>query len=371
MKKVLVTIGVIAVIAIGFFVWLNKAGKKQEVRIGVIIPLTGDYANYGNNIKNALEICFEDIMQEKNKYEYKLIFEDDQAKPKMATSAINKLIFTDNVKIIIGGFTSSSSVAIEPIAEQNQVLLFSPSTSTPILTSNTPYFFRNYPSDETQAKGYAEMISNKFGLKTVSTVYSMSDYGMFANEVFAEKISELGGSVLGQHGYPPNTKDFRTIIAKLKKENPKGVMLLGYYNEITPLLMQARSLDFKTQFFGQEGIESEELLNIAKESAEGLIYFVPNFDPESPYANDFVNKYVEKHGSEPENFGAHAYDVLKILWQLIEQFGNNPEVIKDEIVKIKNYNGVSGITSFDEDGNIIESHIMVKTINNNKFKMYE
>jgi branched-chain amino acid transport system substrate-binding protein len=368
-KKIFITIGVIAVVAIGVVVWRNNS-KKQEVKIGVIIPLTGESAEYGVNIKNALEICYNDITQENNKYEYKLIFEDDQAQPKTAISAINKLIFTDKVKYIIGGFTSSSSVAINPVAEQNHVLLFSPSSSTPKLTTNTPYFFRNWPSDETQAKIYAELVYEKFDKKKVSTVYSLSDYGMFANSIFSQQINDLGGSILGQHGYAPNNKDFKTIIAKLKQEKPEGVMLLGYYNEMGAFLMQARSLGLCTQFFGQEGIESNDLINVAKEGAEGLIYFVPNFDPDNQTATDFVQKYTTKYGKEPEVFGAHAYDVLKIYRQLIERFEDNPEIVKSEIIKIKNYNGVSGITSFDEEGNAIQP-LMMKIITNKKFILYK
>lgn len=356
-------------IVLSVIIGVLSCNDKHEVKIGVILPLTGDYAEYGNNIKNALEICYEDINQEPSKYTYKLIFEDDQAQPKTAISVINKLIFTDRVKYVIGGFTSSSSVAIYPIAEQNKVLLFSPSSSTPELTYNTPYFFRNWPSDETQVKAYAEYIYQKFGKKDVSTVYSLSDYGMFANDIFSKYFTEIGGNSKGQYGYYPNNKDFRTIIAKVKKAMPDAVMLLGYYSEMGQFLKQSKNLGLNVQFFGQEGIESNNLIEIAKEGAEGLIYFVPNFDSNNESAIRFVDNYKRKFGREPEVFGAHAYDVLKIYWSLIEQFGDNPEIIKSEITNIKDYNGISGITSFDKDGNAIQP-LMIKMIHNNKFVCY-
>lgn len=363
------------ILKIAFFILILcfvgcKSPDNNIVKIGVIIPLTGDYAEYGKNIKNALEICCEEFEHSKNKYKYELIFEDDQAQPKIAISAMEKLVNTDKVKYVIGGFTSSSSVAISPIAEKNKVILFSPSSSTPKLSYNTPYFFRNWPSDEIQAKEYANYTFNQFKKSNVSTVYSISDYGMYANQTFSEHFNKLGGEIVGQYGYSPDNKDFKTIIAKLIKDKPDAVWLFGYYSEMGPFLKQARSLGLKTQFFGQEGIESVELLNIAKEGANGLIYFVPSFNQENPNAKEFSQKYQQKYGKDPEVFGAHAYDVLNIYHLLIEQFENNPEIIKDEIINIKNYSGVSGITSFDEEGNAIQS-LMIKIINNHQFTLYK
>ena len=147
------------------FTVLLLFGCKQNnniVKIGVIIPLTGEYADYGKNIQYALTIAKDEISKEKNKYHYELLYEDDQADPKMAVSAIKKLISVNHVKFIIGGFTSSSSVAIYPIAEENKVILFSPSSSTPKLSTNTPYFFRNWPSDEIQAKKFADYTFDEF-----------------------------------------------------------------------------------------------------------------------------------------------------------------------------------------------------------------
>lgn len=342
---------------------------EKAINIGVVVPLTGDYAEYGKNIKTALEVGLEDISKMNNQYKYRLIFEDDQAQPKTAVSAINKLIYTDKVKYMIGGFTSASSVAMYPIAEKNKVILFSPSSSTPELSENTPYFFRNWPSDEIQAKEYASYTYNDFGKKKVSTVYSISDYGVFANKFFCETFSSLGGEILGQYGYYPNTKDFKTMISKIISENPDAVWLFGYYSEMGVFLKQAKNLGLNTQFFGQEGIEGEDLIETAGDGANGLIYFVPNFNESSVKAKDFISKYKKISLKAPEVFGAHAYDVLLIYHSLIEQFGDDVESVKNKIPYVK-YNGVSGSISFDKEGNSIQD-LMIKQIINKKFVSYE
>lgn len=343
---------------------------EKAINIGVVVPLTGDYAEYGKNIKTALEIGLEDISKMNNQYKYRLIFEDDQAQPKAAVSAINKLIYTDKVKYIIGGFTSASSVAMYPIAEKNKVILFSPSSSTPELSENTPYFFRNWPSDEIQAKEYASYTYNDFGKKKVSTVYSISDYGVFANKIFCETFLSLGGEVLGQYGYYPNTKDFKTMISKIISENPDAVWLFGYYSEMGVFLKQAKNLGLNTQFFGQEGIEGEDLIKTAGDGANGLIYFVPYFDASTDEAKQFISSYKKVTGHKPEVFGAHAYDVLMIYYNLIEKYGNNSDDIALGIPKIKNYEGLSGSISFDAEGNAVQD-LMIKIIKEQKFTEYD
>lgn len=343
--------------------------KEETVKIGVIVPLTGEYGEYGKNIQKALSIALEFISKEDNKFKYELIFEDDQAQPKVAVSAVKKLINIDKVKYIIGGFTSASSVAINPIAEKDSVILFSPSSSTPKLSEGTPYFFRNWPSDKVQAKKYAEYTYNKFQKKQISTVYSLSDYGVFANEIFRERFEELGGKVNGQYGYNPNNTDFRTIITKIIREKPDAVWLFGYYSEMGPFLKQAKEMGLKTQFFGQEGIESEQLIEVAGEGANGLIYFVPYFNPDEGKAKEFAEAYENKYHSAPEVFGAHAFDVIMIYVYLIEKFGNNSETVRKEITNIIDYNGISGITSFDKEGNAYQP-LMIKVIHNKTFINY-
>ena len=345
----------------------HAQGTTVQVRIGTVLPLTGSYAEYGQNVLTGLQIAAEE-MNRSGSLRLHLLAEDDQANPGKAVSALQKLISVDHVRFVIGGFTSSCSEAMYPIAERSGVLMFSPSTSTPNLTEDTPLFFRNWPSDGDQARVFAEETINRFKKKSASVLYSNSEYGVDVAALFREAYEGIGGKVAIEASYKPKATDFRGQIKRFLANPAECIWLFGYYSEMDHFLKQARELGLRTQFFGQEGIEGEELLKIAGEGAEGVIYFVPAFDPggESPKVHRFVRTFEAKRGHKPDVVAAHAYDALYILAESIQAVGLDPRTVAQHLPTVKDFPGVAGLTTLDKNGDA-KKPLMVKTVRNGKF----
>ena len=117
-----------------------------QLTIGAVLPMTGSYAEYGQNVFAALEVAADEVNRD-GSLQIRLVVEDDQANPAKAVAGLNKLANLDRVRFVIGGFTSSCSEAMYPVAEWLGVLMFSPSTSTPGLTEDTPLFFETVEED--------------------------------------------------------------------------------------------------------------------------------------------------------------------------------------------------------------------------------
>lgn len=117
--------------------------KKQpeEIKIGAILPLTGDGAKYGEEAKNGIELALEELKDSK----IKVFYEDDQGTSSGAVNAFNKLVASVKAPVIIGPMYSSTALAVAPLAEKNKVVILSPSASSPELTKAGDYFFRNWP----------------------------------------------------------------------------------------------------------------------------------------------------------------------------------------------------------------------------------
>jgi len=345
----------------------RAGGKAPRLTIGAVLPLTGQYAEYGENVLGALQVAAEDIKR-RDSVNVRIIAEDDQGEPSKAVSALQKLINADRVKFVIGGFTSSCSEAMYPIAEWNGVLLFSPSTSTPTLSEDTPLFFRNWPSDVDQARSFADLTLNRFGKKSASLLYARSEYGVDVKELFREAFEGLGGKVVLQQAYKPKATDLRVHVKRFQDNPADCIWLFGYYSEMGHFLKQAHELGLHVQFFGQEGIEAAQLLALAGEGAEGVIYFVPAFDPNagSRCVRRFVSAFKAKLNREPDFVSAHAYDALHILADGIQAVGPDPKKVAEYLLKVKEYPGVAGLTTFDENGDA-KKPLMVKTIKNGKF----
>jgi branched-chain amino acid transport system substrate-binding protein len=345
------------------------AGDDTTIKVGTVLPLTGNYAEYGQNVLPALQLASDELNQQAGK-KISLVVEDDQAQPKQSVSALQKLIQVDGVRFVIGGFTSASSIAMYPVAERAGVLMFSPSSSTPALTANTPLFFRNWPSDAAQAQVFARETLERFKKPSCNILYSNSEYGVNANALFVAAYQALGGKIPVTESYQPNATDYRAQINKFLANPTDCVWLFGYYSEVGQFLKQARELGLKVQFFGQEGIEGQQLLDIAGKAADGLIYFVPAFNPDTPAAARFIAKYKEKTGHPPEIFAAHGYDALNILTGAIRKVGADPKKVAADLPTVKDYPGVAGTTSIDENGDAVKP-VMTKTIRDGKFVVYQ
>ena len=342
-------------------------GRVEHVTIGTVLPLTGGYAEYGQNVLAGLQIAAEDFNRS-GPLQIHIIANDDQADPVQAVSALNTLRTVHGVRFVIGGFTSTCSEAMYPVAEWSGMLMFSSSTSTPSLTNDTPMFFRNWPSDRDQARTFAHQTIKLFEKKSASLLYSNSEYGVDVMEQFREAYESMGGKIVIEEPYEPKATDFQKHIQRLLENPAECVWLFGYYHEMGLFLKQAHELGLHTQFFGQEGIEGAELLQIAGEAAEGLIYFVPVFDPndESPKVKRFVEAFKAKLGRTPDVVAAHAYDALDILARSIQAVGPDPQMVARHLLTVNSYPGVAGLTTLDENGDASKP-VMVKTIKEGKF----
>lgn len=339
----------------------------KPITIGAVLPLTGSYAEYGENVLAALRVAEAEVNRS-GSLRIRLVAKDDQADPAKAVSALQDLISLAGVQFVIGGFTSSCSEAMYPLAERSGVLMFSSSTSTPNLTEDTPLFFRNWPSDRDQARVFADQTINRFKRRAASLLYSHSEYGVDVKALFREAYEGLGGKVVIEEAYKPKSTDFQTQIKRFLNNPADCIWLFGYYDEMGHFLRQASELGLQTQFFGQEGIEGAKLLEIAGAGAEGLIYLVPAFDPNenSPRVQRFVNAFKAKVGREPGVVAAHAYDALHILAHSIQAVGPEPRKVAQHLLKVKDYPGVAGLTTFDEHGDA-KKPVMAKTIQSGKF----
>jgi len=338
--------------------------KEKEIKIGAILPLTGDAASLGEDCKNGIEIALDKF--KKKGMKIVLYYEDSQGKPDIAVNAFNKLVGTD-VKIIIGDLFSSPTLAISPLVERNKVFLFSPGASNPKLSGISKYVFRNYPSDNFEGELIAKYIKQK-GYSKVAVVYPNNDYGAGLKNVFTESFLKLGGNIVLSEGYNENETDFRSILTKVLHSSVDAFYLPGYYSTIGRIAVQYKQMGGKLPLFSNIGVEDPKLLDIAKNTVEGLIYTAPdvNLKSPAPHIQTFVKNYISKYSKEPGFPAAHGYDTAIILFSVIEKYGFDPESIRKGLLE-NQFEGVTGSITFRPTGDVIKPFV-VKMIKNGKFE---
>lgn len=374
MKKIWIIIGIVAaVVLVIVIVTIQTKKEPKEIKIGAILPLTGENAMYGESAKRAIDLAVEEINTAGGikGSKIRVIYEDDQALPDKGVSAFQKLITVDKVPVVIGAMPSSVTLAIAPIAEKNKVVLFSPASSNPKITESGDYIFRNDVSDVFEGSKMAEDVRQKLGFKKVAVLYINNDYGVGIKDVFIKRFEELGGKILDIETFEQGATDFRTQLTKIKQDNPEAVYIVGYKEQIQ-ILKQYKELGIKAQILGTIMLEDPEIIQKVGDAAEGAIFTYRAYDPKSEQkeVKEFVKNFKDKYGLEPDNWAAQSYDALKIVALAIERGGYNSEEIKNALYRIKNFPGVSGLTSFDEHGDVIKP-LKLKIIRSGEFRNYE
>lgn len=368
-KRFVGSIVIVALIATVF-----GCGKKEpdEIKIGVITPLTGEGATYGEATKRGVDLAVEGINQKggiKGK-KIRVIYEDDQIKPDVGANAIQKLISVDKVPVILGAFGSSVTLAIAPIAEKNKVVLFSASSTADAIKDAGDYIFRNVPPNSRQGTSAAEFAYSKLKAKTAAILYMNNDYGISLAKAFESSFKEKGGEVTIGDNYNPGDRDFRAQLSKIRGKRPDIVFYPGHYQESGLILRQAKEMGIKSVFIGGDGSYSPELIKIAGEAAEGSYYtlMAMGYGIADEEIKNFVQAFKTKYKEEPDVYSAYAYDALKIIAQAIQEGGYSSDGVKKALYGIKEFKGVTGITFFDKFGEV-DKPFYIYEVKSGKFEL--
>jgi len=364
----------VLILSFGFSGCSKEKAFKDVYRIGALMVLSGNDANYGRDSQRGIDLAAEEINNQGGIHGHpvEVLYEDSKGIPREGATAMQKLVSRDRVPVVIGGIFSSETLAAAPIAERNRVVLFSPGSSSPNITYAGDCIFRNWISDAFEGSIMADFARWGKGYTKVAIVYIKNDYGEGLKNEFTVRFESEGGQVSTMESYEQGNTDFRTQLLKAVRSGPDAIYLPGYYNELAQLLKQARELRINTQFLSVVSFEDPKMLELAGSAAEGVIYSTPavSMQDTSSGVRTFVDRFSKKYGREPGLFAAHGYDAMHILALAIEKGGFTADGIRNSLYRIQNYPGVSGLTSFDSNGDVIKP-VKLKTVRNGKFMDYD
>ncbi|NQT80784.1 MAG: ABC transporter substrate-binding protein [Candidatus Aminicenantes bacterium] len=371
MKKIWIKIGIVVIAALAIVLIITQTRKEpEEIKIGVVAPLTGPIAVYGENVRDGVLLAVDEINKNGgvNGTSIKIILEDEGAGPQASVNAVRKLISIDHVQTIIGPATSAGLLASAPIAEKEHVILFSPSSTSDNVRDAGDYIFRNRASTSQEATVFAKYIMEELGLKKLSILRANADYAKSFADVCKKIIAEKGGVVLNEEMFAEGASDYRSQLTKIKALNPEGIFIVGVPVELGNILRQIKEIGIKAQLFSNT-IDSPEIFKIAKGAEEGLTFVTTFYDPKTgdEKIEEFDKKFMERFGRASHIFGANAYDAIYILKTVIKDYGYKGEKIKEGLYKLKDFKGAGGNIEFDEKGDLRFTKVAVKKIVGGKF----
>ena len=364
---------VIIILELGLTGFVINGDKDtiNTIKIGAVISLSGKAAPFGEMIRTGADMAVEEINEE-GKINLKIIYEDTGGDDTKAVTSAKKLINVDNVNIIIGAAKSSSTLAMAPVTEKEKVILFTPISGSEDITNAGDYVFRNREGAVANGKAMAIFLKDQ-QITNVAVLVAQSPNSLTYSENFIKEFENLGGKIVFSTEYLPEEVDFKTEIMKIKNSKAEAVYLATSVGvDGIVIVKQLVELGFEGLVTGSNALESEDFLIGAGDAAEGVLLTSPKFDIENPEIQDYRIKYNSLYGKDSSPYAANSYDAVYILKDAIISCGGDDDTacIRDYIYGIKDYFGISGITTFNEDGDVIKP-ISIKVVRNGEFVLYE
>ena len=190
-----------------------------------------------------------------------------------------------------------------------------------------------------------------------------SDYAKGLAEYFKKTFEADGGTILTEEGFVKDDRDFKATLTKIKTKNPDFIYVPGYYQEVAPLLKQARELGITIPIGGGDGWDSPDMLKVAGPAALNNSFFTNHYSSQDkdPKIVSFVDTFKAKYNKEPDAFAALGYDSVQILAQAIKDAGEaDPVKIKDALANIKDFEGITGKMTIDEQHNPVKAGVILE-----------
>lgn len=357
---------VLVVIVIVVAAVSSKPKGDSPIKIGFIGPLSGDAAIYGEAMKNGLQLAVDEVNNlGKNKLE--ILIQDSKCSGPEALTAVQKLINVDGVKYILGAVCSGEVLGALPATEKARVV-FMGQGSSPDITGKGDYFFRTWPSDLMSMSDLITYLSKNNS--KISSVTEKTDYAMALNRVFEEKVKELGIVKTTSDFYSPDTKDFRSVLSKIKTSAPDVLLINAQTGAAASrIAKQAREIGISSRF-ATLFLTGDDYVASGPFTEGTVIVDFPTVDSlGSQKAADFVKKYEAAYGKISYPFiSAQTYDQLNLLVKAINEVGNNTDRVRDYLHSMSSFEGVIGTFRFDEKGDVHGINFTLKIVEGGKIK---
>ena len=355
-------------------------GLSGEISIGVVLPQTGDLGpgEFGPGalvMENSFNMALEEINQSQmlGEISLKFIIEDDMSTVEGAIGAFNKLIHQDNIPVILGVWTSHVAKSVFPIAQENQVVAFSPVVIASGLTAIGEFIFRTSHSTEVLIPAGVKVTHEKLGYQRVVTIADSVDFASrVSDEVHRKVFADNGIEVLTTETFETGDTDFSAQLTRIKELEPDAIFLSAQQIEVIRILTQGRELGIPADIPIISHVLSIDEIQSAGDAAEGAITFTSWVSTaDTPGNQTFVQNYTARYGMEPSVWAAQPYAAVYILAEAIKNAqSTDSKAIAAALAEIKDFDTILGKFSFDPNGDAIYDPVVL-IVKDGKLEIFE
>jgi branched-chain amino acid transport system substrate-binding protein len=348
-------------LVLGASIAITGAGfAQQTTTIGVAGPLTGQYASFGQQLKNGAELAAVDINAAGGVLGKKITLEygDDACDPKQARAVAEKFA-AEQVPFVAGHYCSSSSIPASEAYADGDVLQITPGSSNPTFTERGLWnTFRVCGRDDQQGAVAGAYLARHFGGKNIAILHDKSTYGKGLADQTKKALNEAGMKEKLYAAYTQGERDFNAIVSRLKAAAIDVVYVGGYHTEAGLILRQMRDQGLLAQMMSGDAIPTNEFWSITGPAGEGMLFTFQPDPRKKPTAAVVVKRFRERN-IDPEGYTLYTYAALQLWSQGAAKAGVVEAKKVATTLKTGSWDTVLGPISFTTKGDITKIDYVV------------
>jgi branched-chain amino acid transport system substrate-binding protein len=374
MPRLLLWVEVLA-IQLACMVPSARGSGAETVRIGFAAPLTGPSAADGKEMENSVRLAIDDANGRQPTLDghpvtFEIDAQDDEGDPRKATQIAQHFV-DRRVAGVVGHFNSSCSIAASATYNAAQTAEVSPSSTNESYTRrgyNTT--FRVVGQDAAAGQALGQYLVDK-GARRFAIIDDRSDFGQGLADHVQEIVLKHGGTVVEREYVTSKTIDFSAILTTIRQKHVDLIVFGGFDAQAGQLVRRMRSLDLRSTLAG-EGFNNAIFINMAQGDGDGTVSIQPGLPLDSMPGKDFPARYQRRFNEALQGFQApYAYDAASVVIAAVLGAQSADPALVLLAVRALKLDGVTGILSFDEHGDLAASPYTVYRLNDGRWKAVE
>jgi len=373
-RKFLVILALVMALCVVMGACQRSSGPSDtgNIKIGVLVPVSGSEAYFGNDMYNSFALAVDHINATGGVLGRNLELlppADDGCDALMAAQAAT-MITSQNPHFVVGGYCSGATIpALQEFYDKDLVMLVSAANSTRITDLGLPQTFMiNSPG--THQVDSLIMLLNSLGVNRVAIIHQGDDYTQNLSDICHAKLPGAGFEIVATGVMEKGAPDVSAIVTQIRNSRAEFVYWCGYFADGGNVIRQLRQGGYTGYICAGDGSSSVELITASGPAGEGVFVTSPPNVEFSAGGGEFLSAYRNKYGQEPGAYATLCYDTIQVLRVAIEKAGTTKtDAVREELQNI-HFNGLSGVISFTPQRELLNSNFIIIQIRNGVYTLY-
>jgi branched-chain amino acid transport system substrate-binding protein len=347
-----------------------QSGAGDPIKIGVVVPLSGESAAAGTDILNSAKLAAEEVNATGGVLGRKieLAVEDDACDAQTGTAAVQKLM-TQKVVAVAGGYCSGAAIAETVITDKRKVpFIADAQTNVQITNRGLEHVFRTIGRDDRQGEFAAKYLVQYLKAQNVAIIHDNTAYAKGLAEASRGSVEKLGAKAVFYDAITPGAKDFTSFLTGVKSTHPQAIYFTGYFADAGLILKQARELGIDVPIIGGDATQETTVIKTAGQAAEGFATTTAPLPSFIPAAAPFVQKYQSRYNAGPGPYAPYEYDAIMVVADAIKRAGAaDAQKTSDALRTTKDFKGITGLINFDKTGDRVNPVYVTAVVKDGTF----